>query len=318
MAIYRSKLNFTDLSRELNRHARSDRGLTLSTQALRERRDLRLEAAIQLASDEALRAEPIATRFAQDEAFAQLAVDALNYVPRRWEANFTAELECSDAMLEAELARRSSGKADAPAPTSTPASSAPAPPDPPGKPPAHDKETERNSTVAPLTVPVPKISAPDMALIRKLVDRQLGFLTNFKTLAQALHDRPRPDPWRLDEIVPLEIGQSLIAADNLNEHRYRFLLDNSALPIAVVAAPTEPAGKQAQDLVALFDAFASVLEFSGPSIDALVAAGYLPATITSEAFANARKLLAGPDRSPELVERAARTGDLLQIGRAHV
>lgn len=318
MAIYRSRLNFTDLTRELNRHARSDRGLTLTAQALRERRDLRLEAAIQLASDEALRTEPIATRFAQDEAFAQLAVDALNYVSRRWEENFMLAVDCSDAVLEAELKSRILGKSKptalVPAPVTTPAppsTPTPSPDDlvddvvsdqPEGK--VHAESSEY------------RIAAPDLALIRKLVDRQLGFLCDFKSLAQALHDRPRPDPWRLDEIVPLEIGESLIAVVDASTHRYRFRLDNAATPIGSPAAALAPAEERATDLLALFDAFDALLTFAGLTLDALVIAGYMPATLTSENIAAARKLVAGDDRSAELIERAAQTGELLRLALA--
>ena len=297
MAIYRSKLNFTDLVRELNRHANSDRSLTLSSQALRERRDLRLQAAVQLASDEALRIEPCATRFAQDEAFAQLAVDALTYLPRHWEENAAAEIDCSDAKLEADLTARMAVKraatpATAPAPrrgAKTPAAAAPA---------TGEKDV--------------KITPPDLALVRRLLDRQLGYLSDFRSLAQALHDRPRPDQWRLDEIVPIEVGRSLIAPVPGKPACYKFLLDTAAEPTAVAAIAPVEIDQQVDQLSAFLNAFEALLDFARLPLDVLVAAKYLPATVTSEALADARKLLAGPDHAPELVARAARTCDLLR------
>ncbi len=286
MTIHRSKLNFTDLVRELNRHARSDRGLTLTTQELRERADIRLEAAIQLAGDQALRDPAIANRFTEDEGFAQLAVDALHYVPRLWEEDFNQEIDCSDKTLKDVLIARMAGKCKADPPAADP--------------------------VAPAADASFTISASDWLLLRRLVDRQLGYLADFKSLSLALHDRPRPDSWRLDEIVPIELEQSLIAPVAGKPGQYRFLFDTTASAIAEPVIPPDPVDVQVATYLALFDAFDALLTFVGLTLDDLVAAGYMPATLTGETLADARKLFTGPDRSPDIMDGAIRTAQLLR------
>ena len=310
VSIYRSKLNFTDLSRELNRRAKPNLELTFSSQQLRERRDLRLAAALQLAFDEAIRSEPLATRFASDEAFAQLAADALYYVPRQWEADPTKSVDVSPEKLKSYLLERSCGTPGAEKP-GTPAK------EPPTRRTRGQREGSAAEPVAQTENPktsedgvLPSIGPGDFEQALTLVRREIEFLSNWKTLADALRDHPGAKPWRLDEIVPGEIGVPFMEAVPGYPNSYRFLLDESGgIRPAEVALPTEISAGEARDLVA---AFTDLLEDAGLTLDGLVRAGYMPATVTSETLFNAERALTAADETSEQVDRARNTVTLLR------
>jgi hypothetical protein len=301
--IYASKLNFTDLIREITRATGDTGTLVVSADDLRTRNDLRLAAAIQLSCDEALREGRYATRFANEAAFAQLAIDALYYIPRRWEEAGDNALDLSDGAIKAYLIERSEGRSAAAQPDATP------PPTPPADPVAETPAPAakgRGARARKAAEPEPgpakplRINPTDLRMATELVRRQTELLIDFTALAEAVRSRPGIDPWRLPEIVPTELGAKGLICAAKEKFQYRFLLDETGLPLDQVRQDAWLSAEQQDEvaaMLALITAFDTLMALVGLSADGLVAVGLLPATISATLLADARLALENAGRT---------------------
>jgi len=123
--IFRSRLNFSDVARKVADLVNPDDFLTCGEDELQLPGQYRLAATIQLAIDEVLRGEKVAKKVAAEPAFAQLAVDALYYIPRQWETVPKNAVDIRRTALKTYLEKRlrertvvvspASGAAEAPA-----------------------------------------------------------------------------------------------------------------------------------------------------------------------------------------------------------
>lgn len=113
--IFRSRLNFTDVSRKLGELVKIDGSLTCTESSVRGRGDLRLAAAIQIAINRALAEPAMADRFRDEPDFAQMAVDAVYYIARRWAEEPDGTIDLSRPRLRDELVSRMSLRTPEPA-----------------------------------------------------------------------------------------------------------------------------------------------------------------------------------------------------------
>jgi hypothetical protein len=83
--VHEAKLNFADLTRAVARLVGENGSLRVSSEEVRRQPHYQLSAVMQLAVDAILRGPAVVARLEVDPGFAQLAVDALYMVSRRWE-----------------------------------------------------------------------------------------------------------------------------------------------------------------------------------------------------------------------------------------
>ena len=272
--VYRSKLNFTDMTRELSRYAMRDDALSEKPEALLGRPDFVLAAAIQLAIEQVLIDQPMANRFETDPSFEHLVIDSLYYIPRVWEDNVGQVLDTGyDALRHHLLGRRK-------------------PPEP---------DDDRNGAAGPdaeldaASPPAPagaghedKIVDADMVALLNLVDRLAGYLEDFETLRTRLRERALsvPDPrlreltYALVDVVPA--GGMLRRAPG-EQRRFTFIRDEAGLPRGEEESPpvavADEAPPTAETAVTLLENLRTLLEVAELSVDDLVRARLLPATL---------------------------------------
>lgn len=261
--IFRSRLNFTDLNRILARFIRPDKDgdmLSVSEAELLRAGELKLAASFQLAIDQVVLDLDLTPRFNADVAFEQLAIDALYYIPRRWEENLD-EAVYIDA-LEKYLLDRMRSREQAGSEAESQAQPERAPPDPVGSADAKDE-------------PIPPSEIHELAeMVRRLAD----YLCDFAALSKAVE--AREDGAELAGIV-LTAKKRLLA--RAGSH-YKFTLDQLADELAAQkpkdrAATRAPSAEQPQEfLLALRD----FLQGAGLNVADLVAGRLLPPTVSDE------------------------------------
>jgi hypothetical protein len=238
LIMYRSKMNFTDIAREVARLTGPADVLNCSDDDLQSGGRFRLAATIQIAINTVLGTPDFAQRLDADPGFAQLALDALYYIPRRLEANSDALLDVSEAAITAELCKRMGRRETALHPDAGPGDDGATEDE-------KEKEEEREDEGTPdRTLP---ISQPELRELAAMVKRLAGHLADLGGLKQLLEKEAETpaaggrsaDAALLAEIVFANRG-SLIAPTERPDH-YRFLLDELARPI-VLGDPGTPGG----------------------------------------------------------------------------
>ena len=104
--MFRSKLNFSDIGREIAKLTDSTDTLLCTDEELQAPGRYRVAATIQIAIDRILTSTDVAERMKTDASFAQLAIDALYYIPRQWEANSDKPVDLSAGAIEIDLLKR--------------------------------------------------------------------------------------------------------------------------------------------------------------------------------------------------------------------
>jgi hypothetical protein len=309
--IYRSKLNFTDVAREVAHLAGPDDRLIIAAEDMPNRFDMRLAATIQLAINEVLRAEPIATRFRDDPTFAQMAIDALYYVSRCWERNNDEAVSLCPEDIEADLIARiqtrgaasrdaeQEGGLDAPNETSEasdadlnnlgPGSDAILPETADGDAVDHATDLELGSKPAMEervgagggsedggTPPI-SISPPDLRVLIGMTVDLAAYLVDFKALAAAVRMAPGANDWRLGDVVLTSVETGLIQASP-KDFCYHFLLDERAgslkkTPVKWIGEDERVAMATARNRIASFKMLLDMVRLSG---DDLFDLGLLP------------------------------------------
>jgi hypothetical protein len=227
--MFRSKLNFADLNRQINQLIHPDNSVTLSDLDLTGSGRLRLEATIQLAINEVLSSEDIAERFRTDLGFAQLAIDALYHIVRCWQKDAADQIDLSyEALGAALLKRRLPYKEDADKTEGAPGHGGEPSPDgdDPGK-------AEEADAAAARKDPAP-IGKSDLGELTELVNRVAGYLQDFGSLKAALAARTvetaaqGPVERRLLSDVVINIKGMMEPVGRPVEARYRFVIDELA------------------------------------------------------------------------------------------
>lgn len=262
VAMFRSKLNFIDLSREMDQLTNPDNSITCSDQDLQAPGRFRLEATIQLAINHILMDEEVAGRFESDPSFAQLAVDALYSVARAWQKNSDAVVDVGRATLEKDLLDRMHTRDDEDRPD-LPAKKAAAPASPPGGK-AQAGKGATAAAAAPAAVvaavhagpadedreeaPRGEISPPDMRELLEMVGKLVEHLEDFdglKTVIASSGVRIEAagkvfDSTLLADIVVVEKARLLRPEKPGRRGRFVFELDELARARPGAAAPVVP------------------------------------------------------------------------------
>lgn len=217
--MYRSRLNFTDASRELARWCDGQNRLTCTDQELLLPARFRLAATYQMAIDHILAGEEANDRFEIDPVFAQLALDTLYYLPRRLNRNSDAWVDISAKGLSTELIARMR------------------PPVLPSQPGAEAR----------LPLPDPEISDPHLAELHFMLQRLIGYLLTptilmtelMEAAAKAIGEDAASALKNRAEIVVHELGP-LVARSPDDPDYIRFAVNEIGRPTAVPAAPPDP------------------------------------------------------------------------------
>jgi hypothetical protein len=278
--IFRSKLNFSDVARETARLTGEKEELICSEEDLRRPGEFRLAATIQLAINQVLLDENVADRFESDSVFAQLAIDALYYIPRCWELNIDAGVDIRQATIKEDLIGRMRSRT----PDESGAQSAV---ESPGKKAATAGNGHANQVDdAGAASDEPTIPKADLRQLVGLVSRMAEYLRDFRKLTAAIAEREGDSP-RLAPIVVVEKDRLLRPETPRSRVRFRFTLDELANPVdqadAAAQSPAEegPDEKSVlEDERALIEAIAKLLETAELSIDQLVANRILPTSLT--------------------------------------
>lgn len=239
---FRSRLNFTDVSRKVGELVRPDGTFTCSESDVRGKGEFRLAAAIQIAIDQALAAPTVADRFRVDPGFAQMAVDAVYYIARRWQEEPGGVIDLSKGKLRDELISRMSSvdRPDparssnvSPAPTADPNPSGAGAPAPGADPNAAAPGTPAPAPPAP-GPPAPKsadmIGDSELSALHEMIVILAGYLANFPELVRHLREMP-PGDWPLADIIPPGVRGLLKRELAGKEFSYRFMLDELGRPV---------------------------------------------------------------------------------------
>jgi hypothetical protein len=207
LVMYRSKMNFSDIEREVARLTGPDRALICSDDELQAAGRFRLAATIQIAINRVLAMPEAVERIESDPIFAQLALDALYYVPRELEDDSDTTLDISERAIESALRKRMG-----------------LPPRAPGGAP--------NEADAP-------IGGPELRQLAAMVRGLATYLCDFGALKAELEAEAykaemegRPSNARLlADIVLVEKGRLLVPLGSGQRQRYRFVLNELAREI---------------------------------------------------------------------------------------
>lgn len=296
--IFRSRLNFTDVSRKLGELVQIDGSLTCTESDARGRGDLRLAATIQIATNRALREPAVADRFRDEPDFAQMAVDALYYIARRWSEEPRGTIDLSRERLRQELESRMSLRAS-PAVSATasgpvdstnggtPATARATPADgdprgvdvPPAVPPPSQGAAAPQAAPRPDAVQV--IGETDLNTLHNLVLMLVEYLVNFSGLVAQLRAEP-PGDWPLADIV-LPGVPGLLKSDEGGQFCYRFILDEFGRPSAEEPPQLWTDNKLALEVAKVREGLQGVEELiraTGLTIGDFRAAQVLPASIS--------------------------------------
>jgi hypothetical protein len=186
VTMFRSKLNFIDLSRQMDQLTNPDDSLTSSDQDLQGAGRYRLEATMQLAINQILMDDEVSGRFEWDPAFAQLAVDALYYIARCWQEDSDAPLNIGREALEKGLLARMQPPAEEPETAAPPGDQANV-----GSPSHTEKGADRGHKGPPENAPKAQprsieIPPPDLRELVAMVKRLADYLCNFDELKRAI------------------------------------------------------------------------------------------------------------------------------------
>lgn len=227
VVMFRSKLNFSDVAREVATLTGSNDELICTDEELQSAGRYRLAATIQIAIDRVLSADEVKERMELDSGFAQLAIDALYYIARAWESDAEECVDIRPRALRDDLLKRMNA---APAPVPDPL--------PPGDFPGAGEDCA--------------ISPPDLREISCMVARLALYLANFAMLQTELESEaglPTTKPAdatllkRLVDIVITERGSLLRPAAPGETSRYCFALNELARPVTtppLVPPPPPP------------------------------------------------------------------------------
>lgn len=280
--MFRSKLNFTDLSREMDRLTGTDNVLLCSDTELQSVGRFRLEATVQLAINEILMTDEVVERFRSDPGFVQLAIDTLYYIPRIWQEDSEKKVTVSKRALMAHLLGRrkereaegdSNGKpaggkpADPGGKAATYAAwaagePAPAPAkdaEPESEAPKHGSAADRAAEAAEAKAADEEISSSDQRELVMMMERMAVYLSDFGTIRAAILARP-PDPpgTPAPPIERLQLGQIVVRersrgrlierVGGTDSFEYEFVLDELGRPrgrrAKAARLKRSPAGKK--------------------------------------------------------------------------
>lgn len=295
--IFRSRLNFTDLGRELARFIKKeDRtavmeedGLSLTETEIALSGELKLAATIQLAIEQVLHETQMAVRFVTDLAFEQLAIDVLYYVGRCWEQHLEKTVDIDKVAIKEDLLERMTSRTpddvedeDCDCAAARPP---PSPPDPDAPPP---------------------ISGPDLDELAGLAKRLVGYLGDFAKLQAALRER-KDIPKGHADIVVVEKTRLMRRADDGKPNHFSFTLDQLGDPWPegaaepLQAATAADGAPEAERPLALLEEIEALLNTAGVGIDSLVSGRVLPATVSDGLLKTTMQDLAAweKDRSPQ-------------------
>lgn len=341
VTMFRSKLNFIDLSRQMDQLTNPDDSLTCSDQDLQGSGRYRLEATIQLAINQFLMDDEVAARFEWDPAFAQLAVDALYYIARRWQENSDAGLNIGREALEKGLLERMQRPEEEPE-TAKPPAAAPGPrrPTAKGKGQGHKEPAPRGPEGDGLHLEIPP---PDLRELVGMVERLAGYLCDFESLKTAIASSGK----RLEvagEFYEPDLFAQIVLVEKVRLMRrepsgeYQFELDELARVKpdaadhrpAILAPPALPAraskteGKPRKgarrprkappvrpksEEERLVEAVGKLLQTADLTMDDLVAASVLPRTLTDGFLSDLKVTLAALADRPNDRELAGRASD---------
>jgi hypothetical protein len=290
--VYRSKLNFTDMARELARYTKTDNSLSRTPEALLASQDFILAAAIQLAVEQVLIDAKLDGRFEKEPGFEHLAIDALYHIGRRWEEGGdkdeqnerSGKVNISRTELKTALLSRRRIMHSKSCPCEPEAKAgdgpdtgdaAPAPERPAGK--KGGKADEGKALKVATDPDDDDIPNGDLDVLTDLVDALANYLTDFSQLATALRNRATPASDHAD-ILPTG---GLLSRDEGKQDLYSFVLNEEGQPLnevvvifeALDAAPAETPSS-------LLEAISELLANTGLTIDLLVRHRVLPATLS--------------------------------------
>ncbi len=278
--MHEARLNLTDMMRILARRPQDDARMIGTAAGLTQQRDLVL-ATVQIAIDETLRSEALASRAQADSGFAQLAIDTL-YDPSRTWSSGALEVDPKHDALAARLEQRM--RADA---SALPAG-------------AGVKDADEV-----------KIEPADLELLQAHLVRFLDLLSDLRALRDRLGERnaggsvgdPQAGDIRLADIPPSDVAQ---ICEKLDDGRYRFLFDRDGRPAGTEAGRlTAEQRRRAQELIDFADAFEALLSDVGISFDDLARTPLLR-SISGSVVALARRELSAALRrgalDPDIVQ----------------
>jgi hypothetical protein len=216
LIIHDSKLNTVDMIRELARGWDESGAYLTPSEALTAQVRHQLRIAMQLAIELQLRDEAMAIPVGRNPAFAQVAVDALYMLSRRWEAE-EFEVSLSETDLLSYLAKRLQpiGGDGPPRESAAPAAAAPA---------AAARRRPRRADENRATV-LRVIGAAEFRLIRDFVVRLAEALSDFHQLREKLQVENRivADELPLLEAITRPPVKGLLR--RIEDGRYEFLYD---------------------------------------------------------------------------------------------
>ncbi len=224
VVMYRSKLNFSDVAREVATLTGPNDELICTEEELQSAGRYRLAATIQIAIGRVLGAKDVKERMELDSGFAQLAIDALYHIPRAWESDTDECVDIRPRSLRDDLLKRM-GADPAPRPKKEPGD------DDAGFP------GEKEDCA---------ISASDLRELVRMVQELSRHLLDFNLLQEDLQrdaaraDNPE-DEYRLKRLADIVLtvrGQLLRECVPHRPGRYCFVLNELANP--VVPAPGAP------------------------------------------------------------------------------
>lgn len=209
VVMFRSKLNFSDVARQVAILTGPNDELICADDELLAPGRYRLAATIQIAINRVLAREEVAERIQVDSAFAQLAIDALYYIPRKWESDADDCFDISAGALRDDLLKRMGAD---PTPAADPAMAT----DVPGP---HEEWA---------------ISPPDLRELCKMVGELARYLDSFRALQDELRTAAQKAATpaeaarltRLADIVIVEMDRLIEKRDEPG--RYCFVLNELA------------------------------------------------------------------------------------------
>lgn len=311
--MFRSKLNFSDIGREVAKLTNAKDMVLCSDEELQAPGRYRVTATIQIAINRILASTDVAERMKTDASFAQLAIDALYYIPRQWEADSDAPVDLSEEAIKRDLLKRM-GATSAPVggggpsvppvnadPAAPPGNASPADPPPAPEPPP--------APAQPVT-----IRGPESRELVEMVWRLAGYLQDFALLRSELegdaqspeHELSAADLRLLAQIVVVEKERLLRPAAEDTPHLKRFQLDELGRFIPDPAAPQRrfagadnlsPPGPEEtfqreappdEELLQggrLLEEISALMKTAGLAVDDLAAHDILPATLTNRLLA---------------------------------
>lgn len=283
--IYRSKLNFTDMSRELARYTADNGDLALSVEDLQRSAVFQLDATIQLAIDQVLLDRPMEARFDGDSAFEHLVVDALYYIPLCWEKNVAAVADIRDVALKPYLLdRRKSRSPDNHRTAEKKAAEG-----------ADDQEQADQAGAAGNDAGKDDIDPADMDDLLDLVWRVANYLGDFRALAEMVRLRSGEASTHADIVSSANL---LVPAEDEGPGRFRFTLDESAQSrlMLVPEAVSEAEPERPEELL---EEISELIALAGLTIDNLVFSRVLPGTLTETQLRTAIEDLKAAAADPE-------------------